>query len=206
MVLTKASPRPSLNCLILLFALSFMTGCGAVRRVSSPSSPSSPPTQVLSVAVIPATAQLRAGDSVQFSATVSGIAAASKRVSWSVNGVPGGNAVVGTITDRGLYQAPAVVPNANTIKIAGVVQPSVSGAAILTPRRDFSVAKQNFSRNVYAHSGWPGLRERGPGSIRGTGAADFRQVPHTACGYGHRQPVPGRKHRDPGQESRSWIG
>ena len=36
---------------------------------------------------------------------------------WAVNGIPNGNATVGTISAGGIYQAPATVPVPNTIQV-----------------------------------------------------------------------------------------
>jgi uncharacterized protein (DUF1800 family) len=41
-------------------------------------------------------------------------------VTFSVNGVPGGNATLGTIDGNGVYTAPAVVPSPNTVSITSV--------------------------------------------------------------------------------------
>lgn len=38
-------------------------------------------------------------------------------ITWSVNGVVGGNGMVGTISSSGLYTAPAVIPAANTVRV-----------------------------------------------------------------------------------------
>ncbi|MBL9199678.1 MAG: DUF1800 domain-containing protein [Opitutaceae bacterium] len=38
-------------------------------------------------------------------------------VTWSVNGVTGGNSTVGTVSASGLYQAPGVIPAANTVSV-----------------------------------------------------------------------------------------
>lgn len=55
-------------------------------------------------------------------------------VVWSVNGVPGGNASIGTVSSTGLYTAPAVVPspNAVTVKITSVADPTKTAAVTLT--------------------------------------------------------------------------
>jgi hypothetical protein len=108
-------PKPpwrSMNCFMLLLALSLLNGCGAASKGSSPSAQSS--NQSCSVIVTPATAQIRAGYMQQFSVTVSGL---PPDVTWSVNSVPGGNATVGTIDTKGLYRAPATLPNPNSVKV-----------------------------------------------------------------------------------------
>jgi uncharacterized protein (DUF1800 family) len=70
----------------------------------------------INVQVIPATATIRASGQQPFSATVTGNS--NQSVTWSVNGVAGGAVATGTITADGIYTAPAVLPNPNTITIA----------------------------------------------------------------------------------------
>jgi hypothetical protein len=67
------------------------------------------------VAVSPSTVTLAPSGTQQFTAMVQGIT--STAVSWSVNGVAGGNATVGSISDQGLYTAPATVPNPATVSV-----------------------------------------------------------------------------------------
>ena len=69
----------------------------------------------LTVNVSPATDSVRAGSTQQFMATVTG--SSDSGVSWSVNGIPGGNATLGTIVGNGLYTAPPTVPSPNTITV-----------------------------------------------------------------------------------------
>jgi hypothetical protein len=45
---------------------------------------------------------------------------ADTTVTWEVNGIPGGNATVGTITSNGVYTAPASVPAGNTVTVTAV--------------------------------------------------------------------------------------
>src|SRR5689334_18895965 len=45
-------------------------------------------------------------------------------VTWSVNGMAGGNAMNGTITAAGLYTAPASVPAQNVVTVAATSSPS----------------------------------------------------------------------------------
>ena len=63
----------------------------------------------------PATAAVRAGSSQPFTPSVVG-----KTWTWSVNGIAGGNATLGTIDAGGNYTAPAVLPTPNTVTIAAV--------------------------------------------------------------------------------------
>jgi uncharacterized protein (DUF1800 family) len=70
----------------------------------------------VAVLVIPATAQIAAGSMFQYRTAVSG-AGGNTAVKWAINGIPGGNATVGTIDADGIYVAPATVPNPNTIQV-----------------------------------------------------------------------------------------
>ena len=59
-------------------------------------------------------------------------------VIWSVNGIPGGNADIGTISSTGLYTAPAIVPLPNnqvTIGSSAEIYPSKGnyGVSVLNP-------------------------------------------------------------------------
>ena len=71
-------------------------------------------TPAPTVAISGAPAQLLTGTSAQLSATVTDAPAG---VTWSVNGVAGGNATVGTITTAGLYRAPAAVPSGGSVTV-----------------------------------------------------------------------------------------
>jgi len=69
--------------------------------------------------VSPATATLRGGDTQTFSAAEGG-ATAAPAVAWSVNGVAGGNATIGTISAAGAYVAPEFPPNGGAVTITAV--------------------------------------------------------------------------------------
>jgi uncharacterized protein (DUF1800 family) len=73
------------------------------------------PPLTIAVKVSPATATVRDGGSQQFSATVTG--SSNTAVSWSVNGVAGGNSTYGTVSANGLYKAPSNLPNPNSVKV-----------------------------------------------------------------------------------------
>jgi uncharacterized protein (DUF1800 family) len=89
--------------LISLVALS-MAGCvGGISGGST--TPKTPQPQNGQLAVSPVSADLRGGDTQTFSAMEGGSSAAPA-VTWSVNGVAGGNASLGTISAAGLYTAP----------------------------------------------------------------------------------------------------
>ena len=108
--------------------LALALGAGCTGSTSSTQNSGTNPSGA-GVAVSPATANVRAGDSQQFSAAVNG--AQGQSVSWSVNGVAGGTASTGTIDAGGKYTAPAALPNPNTITIqaTSAAGASVSGSA-----------------------------------------------------------------------------
>src|SRR5262252_690420 len=83
------------------------------------------------VSVSPASVTLTAGQSQQFTATAN---AGQTTFTWSVNGISGGDATVGTISSTGLYVAPPVVSAAATVTIAASssVKGSASGTATVT--------------------------------------------------------------------------
>ncbi len=70
----------------------------------------------VAVVVIPATTEITAGSTFQYRAALTG-AGTNTAVKWAVNGIPNGNATVGTISQGGVYQAPATVPAPNTIQV-----------------------------------------------------------------------------------------
>jgi hypothetical protein len=73
-----------------------------------------PPTSAL-LSVAPANSFTPVRTSVQFSATANG--ATDNSVTWSVNGVAGGNSTVGTISSAGLYTAPTALPSPISVAV-----------------------------------------------------------------------------------------
>src|SRR5271168_1020766 len=102
--------RASLG-LVLALILVHVSCTGSTKSAGT----ATPPPQV-TVSVTPTAANVRAGAGQPFSATVTGTA--NQSVTWSVNGIVGGNATVGLITDTGVYTAPAIPTNPNTITIS----------------------------------------------------------------------------------------
>jgi len=85
----------------------------------------------VTVTTSPSSATVRTGRAQNFTASVSG---APGTVSWSVNGVAGGNAVVGTIDANGRYVAPTVVPNPATVTVraTSTMSPTSTGSSSVT--------------------------------------------------------------------------
>jgi len=84
----------------------------------------------VAVTVSPATKTMRGLTTTKFTASVSNNA--TKTVTWSVNGIAGGNATVGTIGTDGTYSAPAIVPASVTVMATSVADTSKSAKAQVT--------------------------------------------------------------------------
>jgi hypothetical protein len=120
---------PKVSYLYVVAALLALASCGGGGSGSQPSPPS--PPEVTSVTVSPATIPIQTGASQLFTAQVDGTGAFNPSVTWSVNGVTGGNSTYGTITTSGEYTAPAAVPpqNAFLIGATSVEDSSVFGTS-----------------------------------------------------------------------------
>jgi hypothetical protein len=84
------------------------------------------------VAITPLTATIAAGRSQQFTVTVTN--ALNKAVSWSVNGVAGGDSATGTISSTGLYYAPSAPAKGGSVTIAATsaADSNISAGATVT--------------------------------------------------------------------------
>lgn len=103
-----------LRAAILLLA-PLVASCGSSSSSSSSAQNPPPPSAIVTVTVSPSTANIRAGSTYAFTATVTGSSDTS--VSWSVNSTPGGSSTIGTIDSSGNYAAPAAVPSPNTVSV-----------------------------------------------------------------------------------------
>ena len=91
-------------------------------------STSAAPAAVFTMSTSPSLTTVAPSGTMQFSATIQGLA--NTGVTWSVDGVAGGNATNGTIASTGLYTAPfALGPHTIT---ASAVSPSFTVPAYLT--------------------------------------------------------------------------
>ncbi|MGA8408075.1 MAG: IPT/TIG domain-containing protein [Candidatus Acidiferrales bacterium] len=106
---------------IILALILVHTGCGSTAPKNAPPPPG------ITVSVTPTAANVRAGATQPFTATVTGTT--NESVNWSVNGVIGGNATLGTITSNGVYSAPGALPNPNTIVIAAASAADATASA-----------------------------------------------------------------------------
>ena len=115
-------------CLLapVVFALAIMTSNCALSP-SGFTDPAPPEGETLTIS--PTAADVRAGSVQQFTASI-----ITKPLTWSVNGVAGGNSATGTIDSTGNYTAPATLPSPNTITIqaAETSKSSVNSSSVVT--------------------------------------------------------------------------
>jgi hypothetical protein len=122
-------------CPALFFAASFL-GCGGVAGPA----PSPPPPSGVTVSLTPASASVLLGEPQAFTAVVSN--STNTAVTWSVNGIPGGNATVGTISTIGVYTSPRGLPRSGTanVQATSTADSSKSATAVVTITTDVSVS------------------------------------------------------------------
>jgi hypothetical protein len=126
-------------------------------------------TAPVSVTVSPASASVQAGAGTQ-ALTVAVSNTSNTSVTWQVNGVPGGNATVGTVSAAGLYTAPASVPSPATVTVAAVsaADPSRSGSALLTITPAVSISISPSITSVTAGSGTQQFSATVTNGVKGT--------------------------------------
>lgn len=119
---------PSCLKTILTIVLSaiFWSSCGGTG--TAPITPP-PPATPIQVSVSPATANVAAMGTKEFVAQVSN--SSDHTVSWQVNGITGGNAEVGTISETGLYTAPNH-PASTTVTAVAHADSSKTGSGAVT--------------------------------------------------------------------------
>jgi arylsulfate sulfotransferase len=127
--------RSAFACLVSVVLLA---GCSATFRPTelqpegpAPKPPANPPPtagQTGSVTISPQYLALAPGQTVQFTATITG----DGQTEWSVNGVPGGNPATGTVTSSGEYTAPASVEQSENV--------TVTVALTSSPQQNYATA------------------------------------------------------------------
>lgn len=132
-MIAKSSGTRFAGAIVLSFAMLVWSGCGG--GLASSGSGSGPEPTSNGVTITPGNATLRAGESTQFTAKVTG--SSNQNVTWWVNGAPTGNSTVGTIDAAGKYKAPVVLPTPNMVTIKAV------SAADKTRTATSSVSLQN---------------------------------------------------------------
>ncbi len=122
-----------------------LTACGGGGGGGSITPP--PPPQI-TVSITPASGSVLLGETLSFSATVSGTS--NTAVTWSVSGIPGGSPQVGTISADGLYTAPADLPPGGTVQVTATCQAdtSKSSTAAVAVTSDISLSVTPNSSSV----------------------------------------------------------
>ena len=110
-----SSPSCAFPPYLLLLLAPFLAACGNSSAFSSSNQSPPPASGTVAVIVTPPTANIRAGSTYLFTATVTG--SSNTLVSWSVNSTPGGSSTLGTIDSSGNYTAPSVLPSPNTVSV-----------------------------------------------------------------------------------------
>lgn len=95
--------------LLVFVALAALLGCGNNNS-----------NNTSAVTITPGSASVATNATVQFSAVLSG--SPDTIFDWQVNDVSGGNLTVGTISTKGLYTAPAVIPSSGNVTVKAVSQ------------------------------------------------------------------------------------
>ncbi|MBC7365361.1 MAG: DUF1800 domain-containing protein [Undibacterium sp.] len=123
-VVTAAQAGTSVNITIFNTGLGGMTSTAVKLAITAP--------VPVKVTLSPATASVTTATTRQFAASVTG--SSNTTVTWSVNGMAGGDATVGAVTVTGLYTAPATVPAPApvTVRATSVADPAISGQAVVT--------------------------------------------------------------------------
>jgi hypothetical protein len=113
-------------------------GCGTAGTPQGGNPPPPPPAPGITVTISPTSASVPAAGAQEFTVTVSGNGSKSADVTWSVNGIDGGNSTIGTITSTSsttaLYTAPSNVPTPSTVTVTAtsVADASKSASANVT--------------------------------------------------------------------------
>ncbi len=124
---TAPSPTDPLQVTVTAVA-SADTSKTAVAAVTV-NPPPPPPPPVIIVAISPTSVTMAVSTTQQFTATVTGTS--NIAVTWSVDGINGGNANVGTVSASGLYTAPAAAAG-HTVTATSVADTSKSATATVT--------------------------------------------------------------------------
>lgn len=135
------------TALLSLSSLALLALVGCAGGGGTSSNPVIPPSSI-TVAVSPSSTSILLGNTLQFNAMVSGTS--NTAVTWSVNGIAGGNSSFGTINTNGLYTAPADLPNSAAVSITATSQAdsSARGTASITITSDIAIAISSKPANT----------------------------------------------------------
>ena len=112
-----------------LLSMLALCSCGSKSSSPAPVPTPTPPAANVTVALNPTSVSVAMGEKENFTATVKG--SSNTAVTWSVDGVSGGNSSVGTITTSGAYTAPAQT-GSHTVTATSVAETTSSANAAVT--------------------------------------------------------------------------
>ncbi|HWE84990.1 MAG TPA: alpha/beta hydrolase [Terracidiphilus sp.] len=135
----------SANAAVTLTATSIADASATATAQISLAAPVVPTITSVAVACIPTSVDT--GQTSQCTPTVTGTGSYSSAVTWTVDGVTGGNSTDGTISASGLYTSPAVVPAPNTVTVAAtsVADATKSGSTTVTVTGTVETATQQIT-------------------------------------------------------------
>lgn len=130
----------------------------------------------VTISISPTSATVPAGGTQQFTPTVTVTGSTNNAVTWSVSGVPGGDAIHGTIDANGLYTAPASPPK-SAITVTATSQANTTFTAKATITLQYGNASLNgtyvFLVNQGNNSSGSGFAYRG-GTFSADGAGTIK--------------------------------
>lgn len=124
---SRFNSRFGLTIGMTLVLSTLLAGCWHSDSDNDDDNGGAPP---ITVSVTPANPSVQTGNTQQFTATVANTA--NTAVTWQVNNVTGGAAATGTISNTGLYTAPAAVPNPATVTVKAISVADTSVTASVT--------------------------------------------------------------------------
>ena len=111
------SQRGLSSCFLSALILSLAACGGGGSSSSSVTTPAPQPPTITSVSVSCALNSVPVAQTSQCAPNVQGTGKFNSSVTWTVNGVQGGNSTTGTVSSGGLYTAPATVPTPYTVNV-----------------------------------------------------------------------------------------
>ena len=121
------APSPTVPLQVTVTAVSNADSTKTANAAVTVNSISTPPA--ITVAISPTTVTMAVSATQQFTATVTGTN--NPAVTWSVDGVSGGNTTVGTISTSGLYTAPSTV-GSHTVTATSVADTTKNASSAVT--------------------------------------------------------------------------
>ena len=102
-------------------------------------------TKPITISISPTSGAIVTGKTQQFTATVTG--SSNTSVKWSVDAVAGGNTANGTISNAGLYTAPATVPTPSSVTVTAtsVADATKSASATVTVKGTLAAKTQTIT-------------------------------------------------------------